>query len=103
MALVTVIDVSAELVVTWVFREVQQQGEGLHAEVGMRLKPETIDILREFDAEMSAFEGRSECLLDIVRDPLVLEGLRHRLAHRKALAVLDVEIFARIVVKLALA
>src|SRR5262249_2704133 len=103
MALVAVIDVGAEVLVARVPRQVQQPSEGLHAEVGMRLEPEAVDILRELDAEISAFEARAECLLDMARDPLVLEGLRHRLAHRKALAVLDVEIFARIVVQLTLA
>ncbi len=69
----------------------------------MRLEPEAVDILRELDAEIGAFEIGAEHLLDMARHALVLEGLRHRLAHREVLAVLHVEIFAGVVVQLALA
>jgi hypothetical protein len=59
--------------------------------------------LRELDAEISALEIGAEYLLDMAGDALVLEGLRHGLAHRELFAIVDVEIFARVVVQLALA
>src|SRR5262245_2117041 len=103
MPLVAVVDVGTKLVVAWVLGEVKQQGEGLDAEISVGLEPEAIDVLSELDAEIGAIEIGAEHLLDVARGMLVLEGLRHRLAHREARAVLDVEIFARVVMQLALA
>jgi hypothetical protein len=103
MPLVAVVDVRTKLVVAWVLGEVKQQGEGLDTEISVRLEPEAIDVLRELDAEIGAIEIGAEHLLDMTRGVLVLEGLRHRLAHREARAVVDVEIFARVVMQLALA
>ena len=69
----------------------------------MRLEPEAVDVLGELDAEIGALEIGAEHLLDVARHALVLEGLGDGLADRELLAVLDVEIFARVVVQLALA
>ena len=69
----------------------------------MRLEPEAVDILGELDAEIGALEVGAEYFLDVARHALVLEGLGDGLADREVLAVLDVEIFARVVVQLALA
>ena len=77
--------------------------KSLTPEIAVRLEPEAVDVLRELDAQIGALEIGAEHLLDMARHALVLEGLRHRLADGEALAVLDVEIFAGVVVQLALA
>ena len=69
----------------------------------MRLEPEAVSVLRELDAEIGAVEIGAERLLDQVGDALVLEGLGHGLANREGLAVVGIEIFARLVVQLPLA
>ncbi|MET0841670.1 MAG: hypothetical protein ABWX95_05995 [Methyloceanibacter sp.] len=78
-------------------------GERLHPEIGVGLEPKTFDVLRELDAEIGPFEIGAADLLDMVGDALVLIGLGDRLADGKALTVLDVEIFARVVVQFTLA
>src|SRR5262245_53568817 len=103
MPLLAVVDVGAEIVVARVPGQVGEHGKRLHAEIGVGLEPETVDVLRELDAEIGPLEIGAADLLDMVGDALVLIGLSDRLANGKALAVLDVEIFARVVVQFALA
>ena len=69
----------------------------------MRLEPEAVDVLGELDAEIGALEIGAEHVLDVARHPLVLEGLGDGLTDREILAVFNVEIFAGVVVQLALA
>src|SRR5262245_35087437 len=84
-------------------RQIEQHGERLHAEVGMRLEPEAVDVLGELDAEIGALEIGAEGILEMARHPLVLKGLSDRRANREAFAVLHVEVFAGVVMQLALA
>src|SRR3990170_3385195 len=101
--LVDVVDVGAEILMPRVLRQVEQHREQLDAEIGVRLEPKTVDVLGELHAEIGAFEVGAEDLLDVAGDALVLERLRHRFADGEVLAVIDVEISARVVVQLALA
>src|SRR5262245_14424826 len=103
MPLLAVVDVGAEIVVARVPGQVGEHGERLHPEIGVGLEPETVDVLRELDAEISPLEIRAADLLDMIGDALVLISLSDGVADGKALAVLDVEIFARVVVQFALA
>ncbi len=103
MVLIGVIDVRAEILVTFLIGEVEQHGEGLHAEIGVRLEPKAVRVLRVLDAEVGAIELGAERLGDQVGDALVLKGLGHRLTGGEGRPIVGIEIFARVVVQLPLA
>ena len=58
-----------------VLRHVEQHGEDLDAEVGVRLEPEAVGVLAVLDAQVGARELGAEALGDRVGHALVLEGL----------------------------
>ncbi len=101
--LLGVVDVGAEVAVRGVLREVQQHRERLHAEIGVRLEPEAVRVLRELDPQEAAFDRRAERFRHAVDDARVLEGFAESLAYWIARHVLGVEVLARRVVDLALA
>src|SRR6516164_9716779 len=87
----------------WVLRHVEQHGEHLDAEVGVRLEPKAVGVLTIFNAQGGSRELRAEHLGNPVGDALVLEGLAERLADRKLGPVLNVEVLPGGIVQLALA
>ena len=69
MTLGRFVDVGAERLVARSLREIDQAGEFLHAEIGVRLQPETIDVLRIFEAQERIVDRRVEGVVNQARDP----------------------------------
>ena len=64
MSILRAVNISPELVMPFAIREVDQHGEFLDAEIGMRFQPETIRILRIFQPEIGTGEIDPECCLE---------------------------------------
>ena len=78
MALFAPVDVGAELVVAGAVGEIDQAGEFLHAQVGVRLEPEAVDVLGVFEAKKGVVDRRGEGFGDQADDLRRLQRLRDR-------------------------
>ena len=75
MALVAPVDVGAERLVAGAVGEIDQAGEFLHPEVGVRLEPEAVDVLGVFEPKERVVDRRAEGVVDQPDDPRRLERL----------------------------
>jgi hypothetical protein len=67
-----IVDVGAEIAMAGIGRDVEQHCEDLDAEVGVRLEPESVGVLRELDPQMRAVEIGAK----VTRDGLGQGGCR---------------------------
>ena len=81
--------------------KIDQAGELLHPEIGVRLEPEAVDVLRIFEPKEGVVDRRGEGFGDQADDSRRLQRLRDRPHDGKARHRRRVEIAARVVVQLA--